>query len=64
MGRDGASGLLAMRRAGAFAIAQDEATSIVYGMPREAAAIGAVDRVLPVGAIGRAIADEDPRRSR
>jgi two-component system chemotaxis response regulator CheB len=61
MGRDGALGLLALRRAGASTIAQDEATSIVYGMPREAAILGAAERILPLGeiagtlgAIGRA----------
>ena len=43
MGRDGADGLLAMRRAGAHTIAQDEASCIVYGMPKVAAQIGAVD---------------------
>ncbi|MDB4955010.1 MAG: response regulator receiver modulated CheB methylesterase [Myxococcales bacterium] len=56
MGRDGATGLLAMRRAGAFTIAQDEATSIVYGMPREAALCGAAELVLPLHEIGPAIA--------
>ncbi|QIL89917.1 protein-glutamate methylesterase/protein-glutamine glutaminase [Microbulbifer harenosus] len=41
MGRDGAAGLLAMRHAGAVTLAQDEATSLVFGMPREAIALGA-----------------------
>lgn len=52
MGRDGAAGLLAVRRAGGMTIAQDEATSVVYGMPREAMRAGAVERQLPVGHIG------------
>ena len=52
MGRDGAAGLLAIRRAGGFTIAQDEATSVVYGMPREAVQLGAAVRVLPLGDIG------------
>jgi two-component system, chemotaxis family, protein-glutamate methylesterase/glutaminase len=52
MGRDGAAGLLALRRSGALTIAQDEATSVVYGMPREAVLLGAADRVLPLGEIG------------
>jgi two-component system chemotaxis response regulator CheB len=55
MGRDGAAGLLAIRNAGGFTIAQDEATSIVYGMPREAAACGAAERVLPLPDIARAL---------
>jgi two-component system chemotaxis response regulator CheB len=55
MGRDGAAGLLAMRRAGALTIAQDEATSVVFGMPREAARIGAADRVLPLPDIARTL---------
>jgi two-component system chemotaxis response regulator CheB len=55
MGRDGAAGLLAVRRAGGVTIAQDEATSIVYGMPREAALLGAADRELPLAAIGPAL---------
>jgi two-component system chemotaxis response regulator CheB len=55
MGRDGAAGLLALRNRGAFTIAQDEATSLVYGMPREAAQLGAARRVLPIGEIGAAI---------
>ncbi|MCW3834733.1 chemotaxis-specific protein-glutamate methyltransferase CheB [Sphingomonas canadensis] len=56
MGRDGAAGLLRIRQAGGLTIAQDEATSVVYGMPREAAQIGAAQRVLPLRAIGPAIA--------
>ena len=55
MGRDGASGLLALRRAGAQTIAQDEETCVVYGMPREAALLGAAERILPLGEIGAAI---------
>lgn len=52
MGRDGAAGLLALRQAGASTIAQDEATSVVYGMPREAVLLGAAVHVLPLGEIG------------
>lgn len=57
MGRDGAAGLLAMRRAGAATIAQDEETSVVYGMPREAAMLGAAQRILPLDAIGAAVSE-------
>jgi two-component system, chemotaxis family, protein-glutamate methylesterase/glutaminase len=56
MGRDGASGLLRIRKAGGRTIAQDEATSVVYGMPREAALIGAAERVLALGEIAPALA--------
>lgn len=52
MGRDGALGLRRMREAGAFTIAQDEATSAVYGMPAAAMALEAADRQLPLEAIG------------
>ncbi|MDB5806744.1 MAG: response regulator receiver modulated CheB methylesterase [Betaproteobacteria bacterium] len=52
MGRDGAAGLLEIRRAGGHTIAQDEETSVVYGMPREAVLLGAAERVLPLGEIG------------
>jgi len=48
MGRDGAEGLLAIRRAGGTTLAQDEATSVVYGMPREALKLGAAQHVLPL----------------
>jgi two-component system, chemotaxis family, protein-glutamate methylesterase/glutaminase len=48
MGRDGADGLLNMKEAGAKTIAQDEKTSVVFGMPKEAIKIGAADHVLPL----------------
>lgn len=51
MGKDGAAGLKLMHDAGATTIAQDEATCVVYGMPREAVALGAVDQVLPIDRI-------------
>ena len=47
MGDDGARGLLEMNEGGAITIAQDEASSVVFGMPREAIARGATDFVLP-----------------
>ncbi|MFC7534205.1 chemotaxis response regulator protein-glutamate methylesterase [Actinoplanes sp. GCM10030250] len=55
MGDDGARGLLEMRRAGAYTVAQDEATCIVHGMPREAVALGAVDRESPLPQIAEVI---------
>ncbi len=55
MGEDGARGLLAMRRAGAETIAQDEATSVVYGMPRAAVKLGAARLVLPLERIAGAV---------
>lgn len=55
MGRDGADGLLALRRAGATTIGQDEATSVVFGMPRAAAEIGAVERQLPLTRVAPAL---------
>lgn len=51
MGSDGANGLLALRRAGARTFAQDEKTSVVFGMPRVAAELGAVEKVLPLPSI-------------
>jgi two-component system chemotaxis response regulator CheB len=56
MGRDGAAGLLAIRSAGGTTISQDEASCVVYGMPREAEAIGASMRVLPLADIAPALA--------
>ena len=57
MGRDGASGLLSLRRAGGVTVAQDEESSIVFGMPREAALLGAAGHVLPLPEIGRFLAN-------
>ncbi|KZE32719.1 protein-glutamate methylesterase/protein-glutamine glutaminase [Crenobacter luteus] len=48
MGRDGAEGMRCLKEAGAYNIAQDEATCVVYGMPKEAVAAGGVDEVLPL----------------
>lgn len=48
MGKDGANAMLEMFRAGSFNVAQDEATSVVFGMPKEAIALGAVHEVLPL----------------
>jgi two-component system chemotaxis response regulator CheB len=55
MGNDGAQGLLKMRQAGARTIAQNEATCVVYGMPREAVELGAAAQVLPLPAIAEAM---------
>jgi two-component system chemotaxis response regulator CheB len=55
MGADGAQGLLKMRQAGARTIAQDEATCVVFGMPREAILAGAAEQVLPLPAIANGI---------
>ncbi|MEU8233434.1 chemotaxis response regulator protein-glutamate methylesterase [Actinoplanes sp. NPDC048967] len=55
MGDDGARGLLEMRRAGAYTVAQDEASCVVHGMPREAVRLGAVDRESPLGSIAEVI---------
>ena len=55
MGSDGAKGLLEMKRQGAFTIAQDEQTCVVFGMPKEAIKIGAADKVVPLHNVSRAI---------
>jgi two-component system chemotaxis response regulator CheB len=55
MGDDGARGMLEMKQAGAHTVAQDEATSVVFGMPKEAIARGAVDKVLPLGSLASEI---------
>lgn len=55
MGKDGAQGMLAMHRAGAWTIGQDQESCVVYGMPREAAQIGACSEVAPVTQIGERI---------
>jgi len=56
MGSDGAKGLLDLKRAGAYVIAQDEATSVVWGMPGNAVSSGCVDKVLAPGDIPKEIA--------
>ncbi len=55
MGADGAKGLLQMRDAGAHTIAQDEASCVVFGMPKEAIKLGAAAEVLPLGEIAAAL---------
>ncbi len=55
MGKDGAEGLLEMRQAGAWTIAQDESTSVVFGMPKEAIALGGVSEVLPLDRIAESL---------
>ena len=55
MGSDGAAGMAALRQSGWITIAQDEASSVVWGMPGSAVKCGAASRVLPIGAVGPAI---------
>jgi two-component system chemotaxis response regulator CheB len=57
MGGDGAKELLTMKQAGAFTIAQDEASCVVFGMPKEAIKLGGVDKVLPLADIAGAVFD-------
>lgn len=51
MGNDGAAGLLAMKQSGARTVAQDEKTCVVYGMPKEAAANGSVEKIVPLNRV-------------
>jgi two-component system chemotaxis response regulator CheB len=55
MGKDGAAGLLALRRAGAMTLAQDEASSVIFGMPKAAIELGAADRILSLDQIATAL---------
>jgi two-component system chemotaxis response regulator CheB len=55
MGDDGARGMLEMKQAGAVTIAQDEATSVVFGMPKEAIKLNCVDKVLPLQSVAGAV---------
>ncbi|WP_250035174.1 chemotaxis-specific protein-glutamate methyltransferase CheB [Paractinoplanes maris] len=64
MGRDGAHGLLTMRSRGAVTFAQDEASCVVYGMPREAALIGAAAYILPPARIAARLVELQPAGSR
>jgi two-component system chemotaxis response regulator CheB len=63
MGADGAEGLLQMQQAGAFTIAQDERTSVVYGMPKEAVDLGAAQSVVALDQIAEAIVRAVQKRS-
>jgi two-component system chemotaxis response regulator CheB len=63
MGKDGAEGLLALLRNGATTFAQDEATSVVYGMPRAAREIGAAQTILPLGRMASFIIERAPQAS-
>ncbi|NJP10912.1 MAG: chemotaxis-specific protein-glutamate methyltransferase CheB [Leptolyngbyaceae cyanobacterium RU_5_1] len=63
MGRDGADGMQAIAQAGGFTIAQDEDTSIVFGMPKEAIKLGAVQQILPIQAIAPTLLALFPQRS-
>lgn len=62
MGDDGARGMNEMHQAGAYTVAQDEATSVVFGMPKEAIAHGGVDKIVPLDQIAREILGADHRR--
>jgi len=55
MGGDGGKGLLAMRRAGAKTLAQDQNSSVVFGMPKVAYELGGTDRLVPIDDIGPAL---------
>jgi two-component system chemotaxis response regulator CheB len=55
MGKDGATGLLSMKQAGAVTFAQDEASCVVFGMPREAINVGAVDHIVPLNQMAEKI---------
>jgi two-component system chemotaxis response regulator CheB len=55
MGNDGADGMLELKKAGAFTIAQDESSCVVFGMPKEAIARGAVDRIVSLPRIAHEI---------
>jgi two-component system, chemotaxis family, protein-glutamate methylesterase/glutaminase len=57
MGDDGARGLKEMRNAGAHTVAQDEATCIVFGMPKEAIRLDAAERIIPLDDISQVIID-------
>jgi two-component system chemotaxis response regulator CheB len=64
MGRDGTAGLGAIKRAGGYVVAQDEATSVVWGMPGSAFEAGVTDEVLPLDQIARAVAGIAQRSKR
>ena len=55
MGGDGAAGMLEMKHAGAYTIAQDEASCVVFGMPKEAIKLGGVDKIVPISQVPETI---------
>lgn len=63
MGGDGAKGMLAMKQAGAYTIAQDETSCVVFGMPKEAIKLGGVDKILPLADIPDAVLTHVSRHS-
>ncbi len=66
MGADGARGLLALRESGAFTLAQSEASCVVFGMPREAIALGAAREIVDLNKISQRLLESfshKPRRS-
>lgn len=58
MGKDGAKGMVAIRNQGGYTIAQDEASCVVYGMPKEAVALGGVDQTVPLEKMGQVLLDK------
>jgi two-component system chemotaxis response regulator CheB len=64
MGRDGAEGMLAIKQAGGITLAQDETSSTIFGMPRAAKEVGAVEELLPPGDIAKRLIALVQERSR
>lgn len=64
MGADGSGGMLEMKQQGAYTLAQDESSSVVFGMPKEAIAVGAVDDVLPLRGLAPAVIEYIRKRER
>jgi len=64
MGKDGARAMLALREAGAYNLAQDEASSVVFGMPREAIALGAIHEVVPLSQMAQRLQSAVEARQR
>ena len=62
MGKDGALGLLEMKKNGSINFAQDEETSVIFGMPKEAISVGAIHQILPLPEIANALMKELKRR--
>lgn len=58
MGKDGAKGMLAIRNQGGYTLAQDETSCVVYGMPKEAVAVGGVDQVVPLDKMGAVLLEK------